>query len=178
MTPEFPRPQRLDQIGAGDNQIVVTANADERAALAERFGLLSIEALESRLMLRREVQGIVARGQVTAQMTQACVATGTPLPATITEDFAIRFLPEPAGGSVDDEVELSADECDIVFYTGNAIDLGEAAAETMALAIDPFPRSSQAAAVLRQAGVLSEDEAGPFSALAGLKEQLAKKQKS
>ncbi len=175
MTPEFPRPQRLDQIGAGDNQVVLAADADERAALAKRFGLLSLEALESRFVLRRESQGIVARGHVSAQVTQACVATGTPLPATVEEDFAIRFLPEPAGGSVDDEVELSADECDIVFYTGNAIDLGEAAAETMALALDPFPRSPQAASVLKAAGVLSEEEAKPFGALAGLKDALAKK---
>ena len=52
-----------------------------------------------------------------------------------------------------DEIELSEDDCDTVFYTGGAIDLGEAAAETLALALDPFPRSPGAAAALREAGV-------------------------
>jgi hypothetical protein len=45
------------------------------------------------------------------------------------------------------------------------IDLGEAAAETMALALDPFPRSPGAAAALKEAGVIGEDEVVPFNAL-------------
>ena len=57
-----------------------------------------------------------------------------------------------------------------VFYTGGAIDLGEAAAETLALVLDPFPRSPGAQAALREAGVLNEEEAGPFAALAKLKQ--------
>jgi uncharacterized protein YutE (UPF0331/DUF86 family) len=61
---------------------------------------------------------------------------------------------------------------DTVFYSGGAIDLGEAAAETLALALDPFPRSPAAAAALKEAGVLSEEEAGPFGALAGLRDKL------
>ena len=52
--------------------------------------------------------------------------------------------------------------------TRGAIDLGEVAAETMALALAPFPRGPGADAALKQAGVLSEGEAGPFGALAGL----------
>ena len=39
------------------------------------------------------------------------------------------------------------------------IDLGEAAAETLALALDPFPRSPDADAMLAEAGVIGEDEA-------------------
>ena len=45
---------------------------------------------------------------------------------------------------------------------GGAIDLGEAAAETVALALDPFPRSARAAEVLRAAGVISEDDVVPI----------------
>ena len=54
------------------------------------------------------------------------------------------------------------------------IDLGEAAAETVALALDPFPRSPRAADVLRDAGVISEEEAKPKGALAGLGALLAR----
>ena len=56
-----------------------------------------------------------------------------------------------------------------------ATDLG-AVAETLALSLDPFPRAPDADAVLRAAGVLSEDEAvtGPFAALKGLKDKLSK----
>ena len=46
--------------------------------------------------------------------------------------------------------------------------------QTMALALDPFPRSPEAEAVLREAGVVSEDEHRPISALHGLKALLDK----
>lgn len=173
MTPEFSRPHRLDQIGSGESEVAIAADPAECAALAGRFGLVAIDSLDARYVLRRDAAGVLARGHVSARVTQACVATGTPLPARVEEDFAIRFLPEPAQGGDEEEVELNEDDCDTVFYTGGAIDLGEAAAETMALALDPFPRSAAAAAVLKQAGVLSEDEAGPFGALAALKDKLA-----
>ena len=147
---------------------------DECAALARRFGLVAIDALEARYALRRDAAGVLAKGHLKARVTQSCVVTGEPLPATLDEDFAIRFLPEPDDDAAD-EVELSEDECDTVFYSGGTIDLGEAAAETLALALDPFPRSPHAAAALKEAGVLSEEEAGPFGALAGLKDKLKKR---
>ena len=102
-------------------------------------------------------------------MTQNCSVTGDPLPVVVEEDFAIRFHPEP-DTELPDETELSEDECDTVFYSGNAIDLGEAAAETLLLALDPFPRGPRAAAALKAAGVISEDEVEPLGALAGLKD--------
>ena len=171
--PEFSRPQRLDQIGAGDNQIAIAADAAERTALAKRFGLEAIDALESKFTLLKDVTGIVARGHLSAQVTQSCSVTGDPLPVKVEEDFAIRFLPEP-DAELPDEIELSEDECDTVFYTGTAIDLGEAAAETLLLALDPFPRGPGAAAALTAAGVISEEDAAPLGALAGLKDLFKK----
>jgi len=73
-----------------------------------------------------------------------------------------------------EEVELSEADCDVIGYEGGAIDLGEAVAETLALALDPFPRSPDADAALREAGVLSEEDAGPFAALKALKEKMGK----
>ncbi|MBQ1500044.1 MAG: DUF177 domain-containing protein [Sphingomonas sp.] len=178
---EFNRPQRLDTIGAGESQVHVAAEPGERAALAERFGLKAIDSLAAGYRIRRDARGIVATGHLSARVVQACVITDEPVPAAIEEDFAIRFLPEAEGEGGDEEIELSEDECDIVFYSGGAIDLGEAAAETLALALDPYPRSPAAEAALRDAGVISEEEAkrlaeesGPFGGLAGLRDQLGK----
>ena len=97
--------------------------------------------------------------------------TGDPIDAMIDEPVALRFVAASAG---EDEVELSDDALDTIEIDGAEIDLGEAAAETMALALDPFPRGPGAAAALRAAGVIGEDEAGPFGALAGLKAKLAR----
>jgi len=178
--PEFARPQRLDQIGAGESQVSVEADAAEREALAARFDLQSIDRLEADYRLKRSAGGVRATGQLRAEVVQSCVATGDPVPARIDEAFDIRFLPESE--SVE-EIELSEEECDTVFFTGSAIDLGEAAAETLALALDPFPRSPRADEVLKRAGVVGEDEveaveegpASPFAGLGALKDALNKK---
>jgi uncharacterized metal-binding protein YceD (DUF177 family) len=171
--PEFARPQRADAIGDEARTVEIEADAAERAALARRFELLGIDRLTGKFTIRRDAAGIVADGRVEAAVTQACSITGDPLPARVDEPVALRFVP---GTDADqDEVELGDSDLDVIPYDGGVVDLGEVAAETMALALDPFPRGPNAEAALKQAGVLSEGEAGPFGALAGLKDKLAKK---
>ncbi|GGB23812.1 metal-binding protein [Sphingomonas metalli] len=167
-TPEWSRPERLDTIGEGERTVTISADEEERRALARRFDLPGIERLEASFALRREAAGIAATGRVTAELRQACSVTGEPLTTRIDEPVALRFV-EPATGG--DEVELSADALDTIEIEGGAIDLGEAAAETMALAIDPFVRGPNAASALARAGVLTEDQTGPFAALAALKRE-------
>jgi len=154
--PEFSRPERIDTIGE-PRQVSIAADDAERAALARRFDLIGIERLAGDFTIRREAAGIAVAGRVTATLIQACSVTGDSLSATI-----------------DEPVDLDDGELDVIAYDGGAIDLGETAAETMALALDPFPRGPGAAAALQAAGVISEEEAGPFGALAGLKDKLAK----
>ena len=78
-------------------------------------------------------------------------------------------MPAPAAGGPDEEIELGAQDCDVVFYDGGAIDLGGAIADTLALSLDPYPRSATADAALREAGVMSEEQASPFAVLAKLR---------
>jgi uncharacterized metal-binding protein YceD (DUF177 family) len=79
------------------------------------------------------------------------------------------FVPEPSAGAADEEIELGEADCDTVFHDGAAIDLGSALADTLALSLDPYPRSAGADAALKEAGVLTEEQASPFAALAKLK---------
>ena len=170
---EFARPLRVDTIGDEPRTVEIEADAQERTALAKRFDLIGIDRLTGNFAIRRDAAGIVAEGRVAAAVTQACSITGDPLPATVDEPVALRFVPEDDSGQ--DEVELGDNDIDVIPYDGGAIDLGEVAAETMALALDPFPRGPNAEAKLKEAGVLSEEQAGPFGALAALKDKLAKK---
>jgi uncharacterized metal-binding protein YceD (DUF177 family) len=173
VTPEFSRPERIDAIGDRERAVSIEADAAERAALAARFGLLAVDALTATLTLRREAAGFVVRGRVRGRVRQACVVTDEPIDTEIDEPLALRFV---AGGQPEaEEVELGAEDLDTVPLEGGAIDLGEAAAETMALALDPFPRSAGAEAALRAAGVLSEEEARPANAFAALRDKLEKK---
>jgi uncharacterized metal-binding protein YceD (DUF177 family) len=158
----------LDQIRDGE-RIDITAGQDERKAIAERFGLLSLDRLEAHVVLERDGKRVRAEGRIRGALEQACVATGEPVAQAVDEPFEILFLPEPQAANSDEEIELSQEECDMVFYDGSAIDLGSALADTLALAVDPFPRSAGAEAALREAKVLSVSQAGSFAALAKLK---------
>jgi uncharacterized metal-binding protein YceD (DUF177 family) len=177
MSAEWNRPERLDTIGEGERTVEIAADAAERAAVARRFDLVGVERLAATLAIRREAGGVLVTGRVVADVVQACSVTGEPLTVAVDEPVALRFVETLGGGAAgEEEIELSGDALDTVEIEGNAIDLGEAAAETMALALDPFPRGPGAAEALRQAGVVSEEEAreqsGPFGSLAGLKAKL------
>ncbi|MGI4948423.1 MAG: YceD family protein [Janthinobacterium lividum] len=172
MTSEFSRPERLDAIGEGERSVDVEADPAERARLARRFGLVSIERLAASYRVRKTTAGVAAEGQVTAQVTQACSITGEPIVAAVDETVSLLFAQD---GAPAEEVELDADALDVLPIEDGAVDLGEAAAETMALALDPFPRGPNAAAALREAGVLSEDEVRPITGLAGLGQLFAGK---
>lgn len=171
MTPEFSRPERVDTIGEEPRTVHIEADEAERRRLAGRFALIAIERLTAEFTLRRDAMGILAEGRVAAAVTQACSVTGDPIDATIDEPVSLRFV-EPSEHA--EETELADDSLDTIEIEGGAIDLGEASAETMALALDPYPRSPAAEAALREAGVKSEDEVenAAFGGLAGLRDRL------
>jgi uncharacterized metal-binding protein YceD (DUF177 family) len=159
---------RLDQIRDGE-RLDLVADAAERQAVAERLALGGLDRFDAHVTLSRTGAVVRAEGRIVAALEQSCVVTGEPVSAHIDEAFAIQFMPEPREAAPDDEIELGEEDCDVVFYDGAAIDLGSAIADTLALSIDPYPRSAGAEAALRDAGVLTEEQASPFAALATLK---------
>ncbi len=78
----------------------------------------------------------------------------------VEESFQVRFVPS---GEETDDIDPDAD--DEVGYEGNQIDLGEAAAEQLALALDPYPRMPDADLPEAEADV----DLHPFGGLAGLR---------
>ena len=168
MTGDFAHHIPLNQIRDGE-RIDLVANESERARIADRLSLRSLDRLDAHATLERKGDVVRARGRLKAALCQSCVVTGDPVEMSADEAFDIYFLPEPESGKPDDEIELVESDCDVVFHDGSTIDLGEAIADTLALGLDPYPRSAGADAALKEAGVLSEAEAGPFAALAKLK---------
>jgi uncharacterized metal-binding protein YceD (DUF177 family) len=167
MTDGFAHQLRLDQVRDGE-RIDLSADEEERAAICDRLGLEAIERLDAHATLSRNGEMIRAQGRLAAALTQSCVITREPVAAHIDEPFDLMFMPEPPGDP-DEEVELGAGDCDVVFYEGGAIDLGSAIADTLALSLDPYPRSASADAELKEAGVMSEEQASPFAILAKLR---------
>jgi uncharacterized metal-binding protein YceD (DUF177 family) len=166
MTDRFAHQLRLDPIR---DRIDITADDDERSAVADRLGLDAIARLEAHAILSRTGDAVRAQGRLAASLTQSCVVTGEPVPAHVDESFDLMFLPEPPAGGAEEEVELGAQDCDVVFYDGGSIDLGGAIADTLALGLDPYPRSAGADAALKEAGIMTEEQASPFAVLAKLR---------
>ncbi len=171
---EFSRTVRDDMIGVEPKRMHIEAEEAERQALARRFGLVALDRLDSDVEVSRATSDIVARGRVRASVRQSCVATGEPVETEIDEEFTVHFRPPPESGGAEEEVELGEDEMDVIFTDAGLVDVGEAAAQTLALHLDPYPRAPGAEAALREAGVKDEGEAGPFGALAALKDKLGK----
>jgi uncharacterized metal-binding protein YceD (DUF177 family) len=173
MIPEFSRRVPLATIGTTPHALEVEASEEERNALAQRFGLLALHSLRARASFRVDGSDeVTAEGRLQAKVAQSCVVTGEPCEAEIDEPFEIRFLPEPTVAGGEEEIELGDEELDTIFHDGVAIDIGDAVAETLFLALDPYPRAPGAEAVLREAGVVGEAEAGPFGGLAALRDKL------
>jgi uncharacterized metal-binding protein YceD (DUF177 family) len=168
MDDRFAHHLRLDQIREGE-RLDLVADEGERRSIAERLGLLSLDRLEAHVTLSRTGALVRAEGRIAATLEQSCVVTNEPVAAHVDEPFALLFMPEPENAGAEEEIELGEEDCDVVFYDGAAIDLGSAIADTLALSIDPYPRSASADAALKEAGVLSEEQASPFAALAALK---------
>jgi uncharacterized metal-binding protein YceD (DUF177 family) len=164
----FAHQLRLDQIRDGE-RLDLVADEGERKAIAKRLGLPRLDRLEAHVTLMRTGEVVRAEGRLLAALDQSCVVTGDAIAAHVDEPFAILFVPEPPRGSTDEEIELGEADCDTVFYDGAVIDLGGAIADTLALSLDPYPRSAGAEAALKEAGVMTEEQASPFAILAKLR---------
>jgi uncharacterized metal-binding protein YceD (DUF177 family) len=168
MTDRFAHHLRLDQIRDGERLGLVADDA-ERRSIADRLGLPAVGRLEAHVALSRTGPSVHAEGRILATLEQSCVVTGEPVAAHVDEAFALLLIPGPDGSGRDEEIELGEQDCDVVFYDGAEIDLGSAIADTLALSIDPYPRSASADSALKEAGVLTEEQASPFAVLAALK---------
>lgn len=169
---EFSHVVKLSEIGNHSHNIRLSADEAARSGLIKRFDLAALDSLEAEISLKPEAAGVLATGRFTAKLAQYCIASNDPVPALLDEPINIRFIPEPTVGG---EIELEPDDCDTMFNDGQTIDLGEAVAQSLGLALNPYPRSPHAEKILKAAGVKSEDEAAPLGALASLKDLMAKK---
>jgi uncharacterized metal-binding protein YceD (DUF177 family) len=144
----------------------ITAKPEERAALAKRFELLSLDKLEAMVKVAPMAGGFYRlTADFTADLSQACAVTSEPVPAHIAESFTLTY------GPVEEETEIILDgEAEpIEPLDDGMIDIGEAVAQQLSLSLDPFPRAPGAS--LEEEADLSDSSPreSPFAALAKLR---------
>jgi uncharacterized metal-binding protein YceD (DUF177 family) len=145
--------------------LTLEATAAERRALAERFGVVAVDRLSADIALSADKDAVLAIGALSADLVQTCAVSGEDFPLHIEEPVALRFV-APVARAAEEDLELPADEADEIEFTGDTFDLGEAIAQTLALAIDPYACGPAAEAARAEAGLAGDDQPrGPLADL-------------
>lgn len=155
--------------------LTVKASGSERASLAAKTGVESIERFSAELNLRRwRKDGVKISGSFQARVVQPCVVTLDPLTNEVKGEVERLFLPE--GSKLlrpvfDDEGELvlEAESGELPeAFTGDKIDIWPILIEQLILEIDPFPRSSSAELPTEVAETSGDPKESPFAGLKDL----------
>lgn len=169
--PLFDATVRIDRLPATGRELKVTLDEPTRAALAGVLQLSAVNSFDATLVVAPLRGGIRAQGRLVADIVQPSVVTFEPVGQHVDEVIDRVFLPEgqarkPTPGS---EVFVDLDDEDFPDHIdGPEVDLSDLLTETLALAIDPYPRLPGES--LDSLGLsIGGDEAGPFAALEKLK---------
>ena len=171
--PEWPL--ALESARVTDHPFVVEAATDiaVREALARRFGLLSINVLDARVVLRRRTGGeIVANAKLWARVTQACVVTLVPVDEAI--ECAVTGVFTESSTASDNHVDITFDpddESDVPeAIVDGKLNLGEWLSQQLSLAVSPYPRAAGATIVATDVEEVDDGpKSGPFSRLSRLR---------
>lgn len=157
----------------------IEADVGEREALALRFGLDRLDRLVAKLSVKRTGDRRVAvDGSFLADLAQSCVVSLVPVPEHIEESFSLVYVSEEGAEAAErtgaenagDTVFTLDDEAWPEPLLDGKIDIGEAVAQQLALALEPYPRAPGVRYEIEGiGGSASEAKVSPFAAFAGLK---------
>ena len=140
----------------------IDCDDSEWTALAARFGFAAVARLSARLKVKRAGPGHWnVTGKLQAEVTQLCGVTGESVPESV--DFTIeeRYCRASEEGT---DIVVSLDGFEPL--VDGAIDLGEVVAQTLAISVNPWPRSVDAP---HSFAVGESEKEHPFAGLAALK---------
>jgi len=138
----------------------IEATAEERERLSQRFDLISLDHVVADVELRRQSpEMILLEAEFAAEFEQCCAVSLEPVHGAVSDRFSLVYGPAP---EEEQEIALTSDEPAFEPLDGNSIDIGEAVAQELSLALpifprDPEPRIDQAA--------MAEPLEGPFAML-------------
>jgi uncharacterized metal-binding protein YceD (DUF177 family) len=136
---EFSRPVSTTRLGVDAMVYQIAANAAERAALARRFDLVSLDHLAATVRLTRQGHDVCLAAALSADVVQLCGVTLEPFPSRVVDHSTLHYRRQAPPGDLAVEDEIYE------ILTGDTIDIGEAVAQQLSLALPPFPRAPDAA---------------------------------
>lgn len=138
---------KVGHISANPINVRLDADERERQNLAETWSVSNVLSFSAELAVSRwKRDGVKVVGSVHTVVEQPCVVTLEPVQQTIEEPVNALFVPEGSklarfDRSGEGEVIVDPDGPDLPeTFSGDTIDVGAAAAEFAAMAIDHYPR--------------------------------------
>jgi len=175
-SPVLSRPLKVDEIRDGSSGETAASDA-ERAAIAPMLDLVALKRLALSYRLDRAGSGrLRLTGRLQADVTQTCVVSLEPVDAQLEVPVEVEFWP----AALVDELERNAEEAGSQglldwpeAVVDGRIDFGPVMYETLATALDPYPKRSGASFDWSQGRPeeAGEGKSGPFAALAALKQR-------
>ena len=164
LEPEFSRHVPLAQLTTRPFRQRIEATAEEREKLSRRFDIISLERLVAEVELWRQSPEVIhLEAEFAAEFEQCCAVTLEPVRGAVSDRFSLVYGPAP---EEEQEIALTSDEPAFEPLNGNSIDIGEAVAQELSLALPIFPRDPEAR--IDQAA-MAEPLEGPFATLAQMR---------
>jgi uncharacterized metal-binding protein YceD (DUF177 family) len=169
MTQPWSVPVPIHDVPQTGRHFALTADEPTRTGIAALAGLAALPRLQAEFDVTPHGRdGLHVIGRVSATVGQTCVVTLEPMQNEVVEDINLIFAPPVAPLIVEEdgtEVEVTAVDAAEPLL-GNSVDLGALATEFLILAIDPYPRRTDA---VFEAPATPDEASHPFAALAALK---------
>jgi hypothetical protein len=166
---------RIDSMPPEGRDLSVEVAADEREALAAQLGITAVERLRVGLHAERFSGGFRVTGTLVARIVQPSVVSMDPVTQDIEESVDRVFLPggeKPFASAAGAEVFVDLEGDDLPdHFEGPEADLSDLIIETLALAIDPYPRMEGESLADLGIADISGEPASPFDKLKALKER-------
>jgi len=172
--PVFSRPLKVDEIKDGTSAEIV-ANDAELEAMAKMLDLVALERLRFAYRIDRRGGGrLRLTGTLHGLATQTCVITLDPVEATLDVPVEQEFWPDALISELEKNSAESGGTGLLEWpepIVGGTIDLGPVIYESLATALDPYPKREGASFDWPHGPGDAPENArsGPFAALGALK---------
>lgn len=182
---EYVRVMKVEKLGREPIHFTLEPDENQRADLAKRLNIVDVPFLKAsgELVRQEKSSRIELNAKFEAEAVQACVLTLAPVLQKIEQSFTMCYTFNSADATLEDAeyvVDLEEEDLPELIENGE-IDVVQAVAEQLALALDPYPRAedadkSDSAKYVQQSEETSEvEEQETHRPFANLKELMERK---
>ncbi len=186
----------VDHLKNGTTHFDISPEQEDIDRLVRRLGIVAIKKLDAHVDVSKQPGAVSyhVNGRFNADVVQECVVSGTPVDASVRDEFEGWFSDLSAATSISKarhqkelekgfgEIPMLDESDDPEALVDGKIDLGELVTQYLSLALDPYPHAPDVEFddLAKEKGLVSEgaDIKNPFAALKDWKDKLSDNENS